>query len=733
MREIHCRLRGIHGCIAFACIMVSYDADAHAAANGGPPAAATVASQAEYFGTVVSDPYRWMERVDDPALATWLNAQDQYTRRLLAGIPQRDEFRRRVEALSAATAEIKTFAKIGERYVYLKRPVGANDFSLYVRDAASSHERVVVDAASVQAPGAHHTIDFVYPSPDGKSVAFRTSADGSEESALLLVDVEIGVVGKDRIDHVVGDPQWSFDGRAIYYARLAPLPPGVSPTLKFQKVKTYAHRPGQDPRNDIAVLGIGVNPSLPIAATDLPDLFTLGASPYVVARVTRDGQVHGDLYAARADRLTDRHVTWRKIADSEDQVTLFDGHNEDVYLILNRTGESSKLVRVQLTDGDAAHGEVVIAASDRVLQGVSAARDALYVRATAGGTARLMRLPFAGGPMTEVPLPFVGSIATVVTDPLSDGALFKMQSWVRPPAIYSYAASGAISVTALLPALPIDVSHYQSLEVTVPSSGGVAVPLSIVHVRGMKLDGRAPTWLSVYGSHGTSVEPRFEPRRIAWLERGGVYAVCHARGGGERGEAWHHAGMKLQKQNTIDDALACAKFLIAGGYTAAAHLAIEGTSAGGLAAGGALTQHPELFGAAILRVPVVDPIGYERSAGGTMNTREFGSTSVREECAALLASSPYQHVRDGVAYPAVLLLTAVNDRRVPTSQAAKMAARLQAASTSSRPVLLRVEGDAGHGLVGATRAQVDGELADIYAFLSWQLARPTSAKTREAH
>jgi prolyl oligopeptidase len=281
----------------------------------------------------------------------------------------------------------------------------------------------------------------------------------------------------------------------------------------------------------------------------------------------------------------------------------------------------------------------------------------------------------------------------------------------------------------MLPSPSLDLSGFVSEEVSVPSTGGVVVPLSIVHRRGLKLNGTAPTWLSVYGSYGLSSEARFEPRRIAWLESGGIYAVCHARGGGEHGEPWHRAGMKQNKQNTIDDALACARYLIEHKYTATAHLGIEGTSAGGLAAGGALTQHPELFGAAILRVPLVDPIGFERSAGGEINAKEFGSVKVRDEFGPLLAMSPYNGVRDGVRYPAVLLMTSENDQRVPMSQAAKMAARLQAASKSGKPVLLRVATDAGHGIVGATRTQIDAELADIYAFLSWQLGgRPIAAK-----
>ena len=258
------------------------------------------------------------------------------------------------------------------------------------------------------------------------------------------------------------------------------------------------------------------------------------------------------------------------------------------------------------------------------------------------------------------------------------------------------------------------------------------MPLSIVSLGGLDRTRPHPAWLSGYGSYGFSITPGFDARRIAWLERGGIYVVAHVRGGGEYGEAWHVAGMKQNKQNTVDDFLAAARFLIDEGYTSATLLAAEGTSAGGLTVGGAITQQPGLFAAALVRVGIVDAIRFETTPLGPQNAREFGSTTVPGDIKPLYDMSPYYHVVDGTRYPAVLLTGAAHDARVPIWQPAKLAARLQAATASDRPVLLRIESGAGHGYgLGTTNSQLNEELADCYAFLFWQLANsPSISGTR---
>jgi prolyl oligopeptidase len=266
----------------------------------------------------------------------------------------------------------------------------------------------------------------------------------------------------------------------------------------------------------------------------------------------------------------------------------------------------------------------------------------------------------------------------------------------------------------------VDYSQIEAEEVKAKSADGTMVPLSIIHKRGLALDGSHPTWLEGYGAYGITLDPGFQPTLLAFFERDGVFAVAHARGGGEYGEDWHVGGEKLTKQHTIDDMIAGARYLIEHKYTSAAHLAGEGTSAGGVTIGGSITQHPELFGAALIRVGDSDSLRSELMASGPENIPEFGTVKDPDGFKGLYAMDAYQHVKPDTSFPAVLLTTGVNDPRVAPWQAAKMTARLQASTNSGKPVLLRVDYDAGHGM-GSTKSQREIELADEIAFLFWQL------------
>jgi prolyl oligopeptidase len=282
------------------------------------------------------------------------------------------------------------------------------------------------------------------------------------------------------------------------------------------------------------------------------------------------------------------------------------------------------------------------------------------------------------------------------------------------------AGSGNIRKTPIQPPSPVDFADMDEVRLYAPGHDGTKIPVTLVYRKSTRLDKHNPTLVNVYGSYGTSLAPRFDPATLAWLERGGILAMAHVRGGGEYGAAWHEAGRRGTKLNTILDALSVCEFLVSYGFTQPARLAIQGTSAGGIPAGGALVRKPALFAAVVARVPVMDMLRFEHSPNGPANVPEFGSAATAAGLEALRVMSSYHHVKDGTAYPAVLLTAGMNDPRVDAWQPGKMAARLQAATPGGKPVLLRVDFQAGHGQ-GATRAQRAEELADIYAFLLWQM------------
>jgi prolyl oligopeptidase len=321
-------------------------------------------------------------------------------------------------------------------------------------------------------------------------------------------------------------------------------------------------------------------------------------------------------------------------------------------------------------------------------------------------------------------MPFTGSLIAMLTDPRVAGTTFGLTGWTHTLLYYRSDATLAVAKTDLKPPSPFDASGYTSQEAFAPSADGTAIPLSLIYRKGLKLDGSHPTYLEGYGAYGYVIDPDFETARFAWLERSGVYAVCHVRGGGWYGEGWHRAGMLATKQHTIDDFIACGRWLVAHHYTTPRRLAGEGTSAGGIPIGGAIVQAPQLFAAALDVVGESDVLRSEFTPDGPANIPEFGTQTTAAGFHDLYAVDPYLHVRDGTPYPAVMLITGINDRRVAPWEPAKLAARLQAASSSGRPILLRVDYDAGHGLIGASRAQADALIADEYSFLLWQLGDP---------
>jgi prolyl oligopeptidase len=365
--------------------------------------------------------------------------------------------------------------------------------------------------------------------------------------------------------------------------------------------------------------------------------------------------------------------------------------------------------------------ETVVPASEAVIQNMTLALDALYVDVLDGGISRVLRIPYGAKPIVErVPLPFEGDAATFGSDPRVAGTLLLMGSWTRAYKIYAYDPSAKrVSDTKLQPAGPHDeFPDVEAREVQVPSHDGTLVPLSIIHSKGMKLDGSNPTLLYGYGAYGISMGPEFDRTYLAWYERGGVKATCHVRGGGEYGEEWHRAGKGPTKSNSWLDFIACAQYLINEKYTAPAHLIGQGASAGGLMVGRAITERPDLFSAAIINFGGVDMMRIDTTGDGGPNIEEFGSTTTEEGFKALYAMSPLQHVKDGTPYPAVLLTTGINDPRVNPWQPGKMAARLQAATSSGKPVLLYVDYEAGHG--GNSEKSYREDSANEWSFALWQ-------------
>jgi prolyl oligopeptidase len=698
-----------------------------AAAQSAPPKTPVRDVTEEYFGVKVPDPYRWLENTSDPEVVAWMKAQNDYTREVLARIPHRDELLARITALDNAGEVVSGVQVWGGRYFYYKTAPGSDNRKLFTRDSLGAPERLLIDPEKMTtAAGVHYSIDYFQPSIDATYVAYGISPGGSEESVLHVVESATGKVLSDSIDRAeFASPSWMPDGKSFFYTRAQKLARDAPPTAKYQKLKVYRHTLGGDPDSEPLVFGYEANPSVKVDENDFTAVaYSPGAPKFLIGLVIHGVKREFDIYALPlVDRLSAGTV-WKKILDQSDDVTGFDVHTDHIFLLSHKDASRFKVLRTTLSAPDLAHAEVAVPASEVVITGVAAAEDALYVQDLDGGIGRLRRLPYSGGSIQSVKLPFEGAIQSLVTNPTESGAWLELTSWAKSPLWYSLdPQSGKLTDTALVPPSPLDFSQIESEEVKAKSADGTMIPLSIIHQRGIALDGSHPVWLSGYGAYGITYDPSFDPTWLAFLERGGIHAVAHVRGGGEYGEDWHQAGQLLTKPHTFEDFIACGEYLVEHKFTSPAHLAGEGTSAGGITIGGAITHRPDLFGAALIRVGDSDSLRSETMASGPANIPEFGTVKEADGFKALFAMDAYQHVKPDTPYPAVLLSTGVNDPRVAPWQAAKMTARLQASTSSGKPILLRVDYDAGHGL-GSTKSQRDSERADDVAFLLWQLGVP---------
>jgi prolyl oligopeptidase len=680
----------------------------------------------DFFGTKIVDSYRWLEDLKSPEVSAWMKAQNDYTRSVLDRIPGRDKLRSRIAELDDTGIRVARFQSYGGRLFYLKRTPGEDNRKLYTREGPDAAERLLLNPETLTANGVHYSIDYYQPSLDGKLVAVGISPGGSENSVLRVLETATGKELGEHIDRTqFGAISWLADNHSFFYNRLRKLAPDEPRTSYYLNSRTYLHHLGDDPDKDTPIFGNGLSPSVSMIDSDFPVVSVPAGSNYALGVVAHGVQNETTLYVAKLSAVHDASAPWRKLLDVADEVTSFDIHGDHLYLVSHHSASRFKVLRLKLPDGDLSSAEVAVAPSEAVVTAVGVAADAVYIQKLDGGLGRLWRLPFEGGAASEIRLPFDGAIQELFTNPAEAGVYVGAASWTKSPVFLHYdPKTKKISDTKIVPPSPVDFSGIESEEVKAKAPDGALVPLSIVHQRNLKLDGSHPTLLHGYGSYGITYDPGFDPSSLAWLERGGVIAVAHIRGGGEYGEDWHNAGRKATKENTITDFIACAQYLIDHKYTSPSHLAGEGTSAGGITIGGAITERPDMFGAALDNVGMSDDLRAELQINGPANIPEFGTVKNEDDFHHLLAISAYHRIKDRTSYPAVLLTTGINDPRVDPWQMDKMTARLQAATSSGKPVLLRVDYDAGHGGIGATRSQHTALLTDQFAFLLWQLGDP---------
>ena len=694
-----------------------------AIAASGPPVADKKPVVEDFFGTKVTDDYRWMEDSKSPEFQAFMKGQADYTNAVLAKIPGRAALEKRIVALDNASVKVLGVNQVGDAYFYRKSAPGAANYSLVVRQGAKGKEKVLVDPTKLSTKDKHVSIDYFQPSLDGKYVAYGLSEGGSEQSVLHVMNVE---TGKDLDEHIDrtndANVSWLPGDKAFYYNRMKKLGPDDPRTEKEKDSRAFLHLMGTDPESDKPVLGSGLNSGIKIDPIASPFVIVTPGSDYAVGLVVNGVENEIAIYAAPLGKVVDGNTPWVKLVLPEDQITSAALRGHDLFLLSHKDAARFKVLKEDISKPDLAQAQTVVPASDVVITGIGAASDALYIQDMDGGPSRLRRLPYDTGKVESVPLAYDGAtIDGLYTDTRVPGALFSVEGWVHSGAWVTYdPKTSKIVDTGLLAPSPVDTKAYMAEEIKIKSYDGTEVPLSIMRRKDAKPDGKHPTLIWGYGAYGISETPAFLARWFPLLENGGIFATCHVRGGGEYGEDWHQAGKKATKPNSWKDLIACGEYLVAQGWATPATLGIDGGSAGGILVGNAMATRPDLFRVVLDEVGVSNALRGEFSENGPPNIPEFGTVTTEDGFKGLLAMDAMHNIKPGTAYPAVMLTTGINDPRVPSYESGKMAATLQAATTSGRPILLRVDYDAGHG-IGSTRIQRNRELADKFAFMFWQM------------
>ena len=703
-----------------------------------PPVAPSEPVNQTYHGVVVPDPYRNLEDLKNPATAKWLQAQGAYGAEVLANIPGRDVMTQRVQVLSreAGDAVRRVMRMPGERIYYLKRRVGDNQFKLLMRTGLSGPEQVLVDPdVLTKTTGVPHAINYFMPSWDGKTLAYGMSGGGSEEASLYLLDVASGKQLGAPIARVhESQIHWSPDSQQLSFNQVRQLPVGTPAAETFLDTTVFVLTLGKAAFETKAIFGPlvdqAVNKVLKLARLDVGEVMFDPQGKFMLARTTDTTVPEGGLFVAPLSALKEGSIAWRQIATATDKITDVQMRGDTLYLRTYAGAPRGRVLALSLQDPVLSKAtEVVAEPPEGVLQRFALGADAVYVEVKKGFSTRVLRYAIneksdASKLGVDVAPALTGS-SFIVNEPAHAAreAWVYNSSWTDVPRIFAAQGDGSTQDTRLLASKrPLSDLELEVSEVMVPSHDGVKVPLAILHRKGLKLNGNNPTLLVGYGAYGFSFEAGFDPGRLAWFERDGVLAFANVRGSGAFGDPWYRAGFKTTKPNTWLDGVACARYLIAQKYTSPSSLGISGTSAGGIFVGRAVTTAPELFAAAIFDVGHLDAVRSEVSANGITNISEFGTVNDAKEFAALLEMSTYHQIKDGTRYPAVMLIHGLNDPRVDVWHSAKTAARLQAATRSGKPVLMRLDGQAGHGM-GSTAQQSFSKQGDIYSFLLWQFGK----------
>ncbi len=673
------------------------------------PTTRTVEQTDDFHGTKVPDPYRWLE--DDvrtsKEVADWVTEQNKVTFGFLKSIPQRETIQKRM-------TELWNYEKIGApfkrggRYYFFRNDGLQNQNVLHQQATLEGEAKVLLDPNTWSKEGTVALSGSAF-SDDGRYVAYGIQDAGSDWNTWKIMEIESGKVLEDELKWVkFSGAEWTPDSKGFFYARYPQPEEGAAFTSLNANMKVYYHRVGTPQSSDVLVY----------ERPDQPDWgFQLSVSEdgrYLIITVWLGTD---DRYRIVVKDLTEPYGLPTELISNFDHEYSFVGNDGQIlYFKTNLDAPNKRVIAIDLRKPAKDNWKEVIAQTDNAMDSVGIVGNMFVCNYLKDAKTQVRLHAMDGTFVREVEFPGIGTAAGFDGRRKDTDVFYSFSGFATPPTTYRYNMITGVSTLYRKAEVKFNQDDYETKQVFYTSNDGTKVPMFITHKKGLKLDGTNPTLLYGYGGFNISITPSFSVGRVTWMEMGGVYAVANLRGGGEYGERWHKAGTKLNKQNVFDDFIAAAEWLIENKYTSSKKLAIQGRSNGGLLVGACMTQRPDLYGACLPGVGVMDMLRFQKFTAGRFWTDDFGSAEVPEEFAALLKYSPYHNLKGGVRYPATLITTADTDDRVVPGHSFKFAAQIQACQSGTAPTLIRIETSAGHG-AGKPTAKIIEEASDELAFL----------------
>jgi prolyl oligopeptidase len=664
-----------------------------------------------YHGRDVADPYRILEDADAPATEQWIAAEAALTDEYLAAIPERPFIHRRLTELW----DYERFGlprRVGNRYVYTKNSGLQNQGVVYVANALTGPAEVLIDPNALSNDGTIALTGMSF-SEDGRYMAYATSASGSDWLTWRVRDVATRADLDDEIRwSKFSGAAWLHDGTGFFYSRYAE--PDESTEFKGENYnqKLYFHRIGTLQSGDALVYERPDHPDWNLAA------FVTDDGRWLIVHVSQGTDPNNRVFVRDLQAPAGEIVPLLTAGDANYG---YAGNIGDTFFFLTtKDALRGRVVRLHVRAPELIE---VVPESPDSLEGATLFGEQLILAYLHDAHSVVRRVSRDGRTLGEVTLPGLGTASGFGGKQTDTETFYAFTSYTTPSSVYRLDLISGASSLVFAPQVPFDPNAFESEQVFYSSKDGTRIPMIVTRKAGLPRDGKTPTILYGYGGFNISLTPAFSPTTLMWLELGGAFAVANLRGGGEYGEAWHLAGTKEHKQNVFDDFIAGAEFLIAQGYTSTPKLAINGGSNGGLLVGACITQRPELFGAAIAAVGVMDMLRFQKFTIGWAWTSDYGSSDDPDAFEYLRAYSPLHNIKPGTAYPPTLIVTADHDDRVFPAHSFKFAAALQAAQGGEAPVLIRIETKAGHG-AGKPTGKVIDEAADRFAFLVKVLGVP---------